>query len=288
MTETISPAAAIIESLEELPPFPPVLAEILQILHDKDASADDLARLIEKDQALTAKLLRLTNSAYYGFSKRIGNITTAVVLLGFNAVKQLVLGVSFLDYFRRKKSPVLSAAELWRHSYTSALCARAISIKTKSDNFETDFVIALVHDVGKLIISWHFGQRVPKEMDLVRSGGVQGLMEERRVFGADHAELGAELARAWQFPDVLVDVIRLHETPFLSQVTDQKYLQQLLVVHLADQIAWPHQLSTGARLSQAPFIDSVVEKLGVSQGDLIRIAADSATRSATVLEALGE
>src|SRR5262249_2268269 len=142
------------KKLADLPPLPVVVTRIMETINDPNTSAEDLHRLIALDQGLSSKILRIVNSAYYGFPKRISTITHAVVILGFNTVRNLVLGVSAFGMLSQKSSAAgLNRTKFWEHSVATAVGASVLAKKKRPKSravVEEAFLGGLLHDIGEL------------------------------------------------------------------------------------------------------------------------------------------
>jgi len=211
-----SPIPKAIEELEVLPTLPTVLTQILSTAADPEASALDLAQHIAADQALAATLLRIVNSAYYGFKREIVKIPDAIVILGFTEVRNLALAATAFETFPESES-AYDRTQLWRHSIAAAIaadrCARACAL-LDPDVF---FVAGLLHDIGKVVfdVLHPEGYRVAA---LRAHAQEERIFEtERQVFQYDHALLGAALAKHWNLPGFITAAIKDHHAAETSQ-----------------------------------------------------------------------
>jgi putative nucleotidyltransferase with HDIG domain len=193
---------------KSLPTIPPVLTGIIALIDDDRAGAKKLVELIERDQALTARLLRLANSAFFGQARKVATIPRAVLLLGFSTVRNLALGVKVWDTLGAGVSRRELEA-LWVHAVQVAAVARVIARQQRQVNADEAFTTGLLHDVGQLVLALRF-----KELywDTVRKATstehVAGL--EQLNMGVDHAEVGAWLLEAWNLPALMVEAVRRH------------------------------------------------------------------------------
>jgi putative nucleotidyltransferase with HDIG domain len=193
---------------KSLPTIPPVLTGIIALIDDDRAGAKKLVDLIERDQALTARLLRLANSAFFGQARKVSTIPRAVLLLGFSTVRNLALGVKVWDTLGTGVSRKELEA-LWAHSVQVAALARTIARTQRQVNPDEAFTTGLLHDVGQLVLALRF-----KELywDTVRKSTstehLTGL--EQSTLGVEHAEVGSWLLEAWNLPAVMVEAVRRH------------------------------------------------------------------------------
>lgn len=219
----------------DLPPLPAVAAKVLEILKDPDADLTALVSIIEKDQALTAKILRVSNSAYYGLVRRISTVKDAVVTLGFNNMRNQVLALSAYSLMQGPASGyALEAGSLWDHSLCTGLCAEhlADTLGYKSIKDEV-FIGGLLHDIGKTILSYYVSARFSNILEHVDQLGQTFVEAERGELGFDHAEVGARVALRWNLPESLVSMIGDHHKPDLKSVNAAR----VCLVHVADAIA---------------------------------------------------
>jgi HD-like signal output (HDOD) protein len=214
-----------IEQVGELPTLPHVVQKLASMIGRPDVSAEEIGTLIEKDQVLSAKVLRLANSPFYGFPSRIASVAHAVVVLGLNVVKGLTLCATAFDMMRNA-----GMNELWRHSLGVAMTAHILGTKAAMKNPEEVFVAGLLHDIGKVVlyVKW---PDVGQQITAVTRNTSRPLMDaEQELFEVTHADVGGWLANAWHLPTSLREPILHHHTPAAAQ--DAKL--QTAIVHVAD------------------------------------------------------
>lgn len=231
--ETASPGKEKLESLIEevvdLHTLPVIVLEADRLMRDPRTSAQQVADLLSRDPALAGRILRLVNSPIYGFQKRIGNLTQAIVILGFQTVKNLMLTVSVIESFRTGGSQGFDYPRFWAHSVGCAIAAGEIARLANAPHAEEAYIAGLLHDVGKLVV----GQHLPELWETIAGHMAAGMPEteaEVEVLGRDHSDIGGMLARAWSLPPSLVDAIRDHHHPGESGAE----VSAADVVHLAD------------------------------------------------------
>jgi putative nucleotidyltransferase with HDIG domain len=191
-----------------LPTIPTVLSRILQLVDGESASGRDLIEVIEHDQALTGKMLRLANSAFFGQTRRVATIPRAVVLLGFSTVRNLALGVKVWDALGGGVSRA-RLEELWAHAVAVALSAKMLATRLRAGDPDEAFTAGLLHDTGRLVMAMRL-----KEEYWVAVGGATESQPvdtiENATFGVDHAEVGGWLLEAWNLPPGIIDAVRQH------------------------------------------------------------------------------
>ncbi len=202
---------SIVNRTTELAPLKSVATRAIQLAEDERSAAMDLATVISSDQALTAKLLRLSNSAYYGYSRRIGNVREAVILLGMRTVRSVAISSGIIDSFSvQVPHPMFVKDLFWAHSVCVGLVAEVIARETRIARPEDAFTAGVLHDVGKLAMMLAEPGEFGEVVDLVVNEKMRYGEAELAVFGVGHEHVGARLAERWKFPDPLSEAIRRH------------------------------------------------------------------------------
>ncbi len=213
-----------IEKIDTLPTIPGVLKKLLAVIENPRISLAEIGNFISNDQVLTTRVLKMVNSPIYGFPGRISSVQQSLILLGLNVVRGLLLGVSVFEVMQK------SMVGLWEHSLGCAITARIIAKKMNVSEPEEVSVSALLHDIGKVVLILRFKDEYA---DLLKrtDGNEKLIMDaERDYFGITHADSGAWVAKKWNFPLSLVDVIEYHHKPNLSKVAPV----HTAIVHLSD------------------------------------------------------
>ncbi len=255
-----------LQTISTLPTLPSVIAKITELLQNPSTSAEEVGRAIKTDQALASKVLKLVNSAFYGFPGKIGTITHAVVILGFSTVKNIVLTASILDAFRKApgKEDDFNPEEFWIHSVACGAAAQCIARAIDSKEKEECFIAGLIHDVGKIILY----QFMPEEFMSIfhRSKERKDLFynSELKLYDTTHQEIGGELAKLWRLPSHLHNAIMYHHNP--STKHDGYLLTS--IVHCADVFVRALDYGNGGD-DKVPLIDeSVWRNLGLDSVSL--------------------
>ncbi len=232
----------------ELATLPTTVIALLDVLKDTTTSADRVCVVLERDPAMTANVLKLANSAYYGVRRTIGNVRDALVMLGNRAVTTLAFATGMAPVLRRDLEGYGEGRDsFWRHSLIAAAAASTAADLGGFSRWRTQcFTAGLVHDVGMLVIDrWLVaeGRQLPAFGDeaMLRQA-------ERELLGFDHAETGAALAEAWGFPELLVSALRYHHTP-LEAVSDR---QVVAAVAAGDLVATVISAGREARVARRP------------------------------------
>lgn len=231
----LSPALESVISSPALPSLPMVAVEVLELTSRDDVDLREIEKAIERDQAMSARVLRTVNSSYYGLTRRCGNIRQAVAFLGLETVKSLVLGFSLVKISdgNHGDEVCFDFNQYWRRSFFCASVARTLSEMIQSE-YQVDpdeaFISALIQDVGMVALWRVHGDRYLQIVDMAGSDHNSITSMERRVFEVDHSQVGAEMTRRWSFPDSIVNAIEDHHRP-VSSMLDANNLSR--VVRLA-------------------------------------------------------
>jgi HD-like signal output (HDOD) protein len=215
----------ILRSLVKLPPMPQIILKARETMANPNAGLRDLARIIENDQALVAKVLSLANSAYYGISGQVSSVQHASVLLGLKTLGDLItMSASSVLLNRELKGYRLAPQMIWRHSLSSALCAREIAARRFPGTEADAFIVGLLHDAGKMILDPFICSRMEDQAISLPEGVAITQTHEIELLGVDHAEIMALACRFWRFPEPQVRGIRFHHHPAHSSQSALAYV----------------------------------------------------------------
>ncbi len=201
----------VIAKVGELPAMPEIVAEVLRQTEDPTVALSDVSSIIERDPPLTAKLLMVSNSPYYGMRQVVGTLRLALVILGVREVRNIVLGVSMLDSLRDPNTErLLRQRGFWHHSVLVGALAKKLGTHLSLNLQGEDFIAGLLHDIGKMVLWRQLKEDYEKVFEL--SGGASNALcaAEIAAFGFDHAEAGAVLSERWNLPQTLTDSLRSH------------------------------------------------------------------------------
>ncbi|MBE7557955.1 HDOD domain-containing protein [bacterium] len=242
----------LVSRLDALPSLPQLYLEIVEEMRSPMASIQRVGRIIAQDLGMTAKVLQLVNSAFFGVRKQVRDPVQAASLLGMETLKALVLSLHVFSSSRDALPAGFSLESLWQHSTAVGQLARGIAIAERADKkvVEDSLLAGLLHDVGLLVLTTQLPDQYQHVLELGRGEGCSLWAAERRIFGAGHPEVGAYLLGLWGLPDPVVEALAFHHTP--SECLDSRF-SPLLAVHVAD--AW----SDHANLSQNGLEGSVLD-----------------------------
>ncbi len=224
----------IVSKIESLPTLPHVVNKLSKILDNPMVSAEEVNRVISADQVLTAKILKLVNSAFYGFPGQISTVTHAIVILGFTAVKSVAISASVFDMFPMKGTENLfDRQKFWQHSIGTAVISKLLAKVIGYQEEEVAFVAGLLHDIGKVILDRYFNDVLQQIMEEIASDGISFYESELRIMDCNHQNIGLWLAEKWNLPAELRESISYHHNPEKAGVG----FKLASIAHIADVFA---------------------------------------------------
>jgi putative nucleotidyltransferase with HDIG domain len=246
-----------VRRIKNLPTIPGVVAKISRMVENPETSAAEIGRLITQDQVLSAKVLRMANSAFFGMSRKISSIPQALMILGFDVVKGLVLTSSVFDMIQK------SMAGLWEHSIGCASAAGAVAETLGRDDAEEVLVAGLLHDLGKVVLALNLPDDLKLIQERVNADRMYFHEAEAAVLEFHHGEIGQWLAEHWNLPDSLAEPMRLHHHPERAVA----HPEATAIVHIADSIirAWGCGWSGDGLVP--PISPAACDLLGLKAGD---------------------
>ena len=222
----------ILKSLGDLPPMHEVVTKAQEIMADPNSNVEDLAAIIETDQSIVVKILKLINSAYYGLGRDVSSINQACNLLGFRALRELIVAVGVSNVLGRKlKGYGFESGELWLHSIATGFCSRILAEKKNRELASDAYTGGLLHDVGKIILDLYVLERKAAFDDFMKDETRMVLDAEKAILGFDHAEIASDICRKWHIPENVTIAIQYHHYPSLSKGSELAH-----IVHTADYL----------------------------------------------------
>lgn len=227
----------IIEGIDKLPSLPTVVTKLLGVVNSPETSADDAAALIENDPALTGAVLRLANSAFYGMPRSVSSITSAVVVLGFNTIRSIVLTHAIIKAFPENElASDFNRQRFWSHSIVCAYAGKTLA-KTLMPGImldpESAFCAGILHDIGKLIFEQYAFKEFSLACKYAKKSNVPLIWAENKILGINHAEIGSILADKWALPPDLEKALVYHHNPKSLEATTNL----VNIVYFANRIA---------------------------------------------------
>ena len=205
----------LVSRLDRLPSIPALYVQIVEKLQDPEISVDEIGEIVAKDMAMTAKILKLVNSAFFGLGRQISSPGEAVSYLGMETIKSLVLSIHAFSQFASAKLGRFSIDSLWVHSQQTAGLAKEIARLEDAEHklLDDSFVAGLLHDTGRLVLASNFPDEYDQVLQTAQTGSLALLAAEEHTFGANHAEVGGYLLGLWGLPVPVVEAIALHHHP---------------------------------------------------------------------------
>jgi HD-like signal output (HDOD) protein len=269
----------LVSRMDRLPSMPSLYVKVVDKLRDPRIALDDIGDLVAKDLAMTAKILKLVNSAFFGLGREISSPAEAVSYLGLDTIKALVLSIHAFSQFANVRIGAFSIDALWAHSQSTAGLAKEIARLERAEQRVIDeaFVAGLLHDTGKLVLASNFASQYNQVLQAGQADSLALLAAEEAAFGANHAEVGAYLLGLWGLPVLVVEAIALHHQPSLCK---HLAFAPLTAVHVADALVHV-RAGGGADAAEEEFDLVYLRKLGLAERvEVWRKAADTSLQPA--------
>ncbi len=257
-----------LHSLKHLPPFPAVAQQALTLLNQPEVSLEELVEVVKFDPAITANILRISNSAYFGLRREIHSLNQALLLLGTQELLKIIVASGVTRLFAHATPGYFPDRHgLWRHSVSCALMADLLARELGGAERTASFTAGLLHDIGKLVMSLHVKEKFAEIMAVVDQQGISFQAAEKIVLGVSHAEVGGEMARLWDFPDRLRLVIHHHHLDRAEGFGDD----MVLLVYLADLLVLMFGQDLGNEGLAYAGVPQVLARFGLRERDLERL-----------------
>lgn len=252
-------AERIVKETQSISSLPTVFYQLSEAIDDPNSSNRDIERVISTDSGLTARLLRISNSALYAFPSKIDTIGRAITVIGTAQLRDLALATSVFKMFEGVSSDVLDADSFWHHAIACAVAARVLAGYRREANVERFFVAGLLHDIGRLLLFMKIPQQAGKALQHAADSQTLLFKAEQEIIGFDHAAVGAALLKSWKLPVNTVNAVKYHHRPAIAGGPQA----DAAIVHMADIIANTLQLGTSGE-QFVPALDTVAwEQLGL-------------------------
>lgn len=259
----------ILEKLNDIPTLPVVATKVTELINDPNSSSADIADVLKKDQVLTAKVLKLINSPYYGIPGEVTDIKRALAYLGFNTLAQLVLGVSVISMFNENKGTRFSMQAFWKHALGTAVTSEIIAKKVDYPKPEECFTCGLLHDIGKIVLYKIAPEEFMKVIQLAEREKISFYAAERKLEVPTHGYLGEYIANKWRLPLVIRSSIRYHHTDVAGMETMLDSIKPAVqIVALANEIVVKENIGFSGNASGGNVTDALLRPLGLSETDV--------------------
>jgi HD-like signal output (HDOD) protein len=223
----------LINKVGDLKVLPFVARKVLETLNNEGSTIDDLSNIIEKDQTIAARVLKISNSALYGLRHEVTSLHQAILILGFKTIRSLILSVSTKALY---KNFGMKEKILWDHSVGAAIAAKILSIGFGFEVGEVSFIGGLMHDFGKVVMNNETPDVFGEVMMRIYNEDIESTVAEEEVYGFNHAEIGARVVEKWGFSPLLVSILEKHHlnNVNLQDINDPVVAKGVATVHLAD------------------------------------------------------
>jgi HD-like signal output (HDOD) protein len=238
--------------------YAPVLEEIEAALQSPQCSLSSVGEALEKEPDLTARLLRLANSAFYGYATRLATVTEAVSLIGIQQVQDLIVASSIIERFAGLPDHLVNMKSFWSHSLACGVGARWLAMERRLPNSDKFFVAGLLHDLGRLVL---FSQAPPAAKRVFEAYQQQDVLlyeAERQVLGYDHQDIARQLLRHWNYPEFLTQAVANHHQPMACPAA-----AEAAVVHASDHLVNAMQIGNSGECFVPPLNGRAWEALGL-------------------------
>jgi putative nucleotidyltransferase with HDIG domain len=251
----------IVSSLDKIPTLPVIYSKLGKLLQSPDATIQAVSNIISEDQVIAAKVLKFVNSAFYGFPQRIGSLQRAIVILGFNTIKNLVFATSVFDMFRGvETASAFDKKNFWKHCIGCAVASRVLAEAADLRNPDEVFTGGLLHDIGKLVVAVQFPEKFSTVINEVQKSGIPMVEAERKVFGFDHTQVGSALAVQWRFPLETANMIGSHH--LAEAAAPQR--KDIAAVHIGNILCMALEFGTGGEKRLAKVNAKAWELMGLT------------------------
>jgi putative nucleotidyltransferase with HDIG domain len=273
-------------AVDKMPAFPKSVQLVLELSRDDDCPIKELAEVIEKDPVMTVRLLRILNSAYYGFSKQITSVSESVAYVGMNAIKNMALAFAAMGVLPKQNAAGFDVQRLLMHSLITASVARTLCHQYSHDETRPAdcYIVGLLHDFGKVVFAQFLAPEFKEALACSRSQSISLHEAEQQIIGTDHAMIGGMLMEKWRFPERLIDSVRRHH----GEITTDDML--LSCLYVADQISKELMLEVGDRNLVEKLSPALADRFGGQLHDVIASLGDLAQleREALVIAQAGD
>jgi putative nucleotidyltransferase with HDIG domain len=253
-----------IKDIKNLPTIPVIAQEVLNLLNDNMLSVERLENIVEKDPAISAKILSVANSAFFGFQVTTDALGNAMMRIGFNNVKNIALGISLMTILDDgKRGRAFDYQKIFNHSVAVGFTARLLSRNMKLESDGESLMVGMLHDLGYLVLNRYFPDKYEEVLSAFQVD--KNLLDaEKKVLDFTHADVGMWLAEEWKLPDVVKDANLFHHTPALAKRNEK----HVAMIHIADYLTTKNIMSPTEKDPNYPLDPASLEILGISEDHL--------------------
>ncbi|TVR11805.1 MAG: HDOD domain-containing protein [Planctomycetota bacterium] len=255
----------IIGRVHNVPSLPEVVTEVVRLINDPRSSAEQVHKIMVKDQAMAAKILRMVNSVYYGLPDPVHNLEQAIVILGFKTIRSIAMSIAVINLFQQQDAN-FNMKSFWTHSAVMAQISRLLAAKARLPDPEVAFITGLLKDIGMLIMVQHAPDETKRMIAVAREFRYDINRAARKVLTTDHAEVGAWLCKKWELPDHLVDAVRNQFS--LDQAVDPKLTS---VLQFGEYLCGLKKIRFAGQCGEPKIDQAVWGHLGIDKTSLVEV-----------------
>lgn len=250
-----------VKNIKNLPTIPIIAQEVLDLLNDNMLSVDRLETIVQKDPAISAKILSVANSAFFGFQVTTDALGHAMMRIGFNNVKNIALGISLMTILDDgKRGKAFDYQKIFNHSVAVGFTARLLSRNLKLNTAEESLMSGMLHDLGYLVLNRYFPEKYEEVLNAFQKE--KSLLDaEKKVLDFTHADIGMWLAEEWKLPDIVLDTNLFHHAPSLAKRNEK----HIAMIHIADYLTAKNIMSPTEKDPNYPLDPASLEILGISE-----------------------
>ena len=275
-----------VASIGDIATLPEVTIRIIEVVEDHKSTARDLHEIIKNDPALSVKILKVVNSAFYGLPGQVASVDRAIILLGLSAVKNIAIAASIARLFKgRRISQHFSAADLWRHSVAVAVAAHSVVKVSPHPVMANEiFVAGMIHDIGTLVERQAYPDRFAEVVDRSMETGRDLLECEREIIGADHQAFGVGLTTKWKFPRHLRAAVGFHHNP---EDLSAELRNIATLIRLADVLCCQEEIGFYLTNRDGAITEEMLDALSITEAQVEEIQASLADQITEAEVSLG-
>jgi HD-like signal output (HDOD) protein len=275
-------ADALILRVRTIASLPQIYSQLIDDINRPSSSAGDIAEVISSDTGLTARLLRIVNSAFFGFPGRIETISRAITVIGTTQLCELALATSVIELFNQIPASVVSQASFWEHSVACGVIARGLGLLRREANVERLFIGGLLHDVGRAVLLVYFPDIAQRAIATASDACETVYQNEFRLTGFTHADVGEALLASWSLPRIHCEVVGFHHRPSGAS----QFPTETAIVHVADIIAHAMMFGSSGDGLVPPLQPEAWDKMGISPSELPDLLTDATQQITDMVDIL--
>lgn len=263
----------IVEAMDNMPPLSPTVTKVIELANSPTSSPAELNRVISMDPVLTARVLKLINSAFFSLPQQVTNLTRAIVMLGVNTIKNLALSTALVGTMGRDQTEGgLDIDAFWEHSLTCAAMARVLARESGVDKklLEEYFVAGLIHDIGKMIFERQMPEKYKAAVEEARDTDISIIFSEQDMMGASHDEVGAWLVERWKLNPGLCEVVARHHEPLSAEVNPRL----TAIIAVSDSMCKQRSLGFSGDTQVYEYPDKLYELIGLDRMKVQMLTTD--------------